>query len=226
MPLEKGAYLRYMGKTKFTKNTKSNAAQSKQIAKNKKAIVMLKHVPEVKTISNFRTYAAAALGVSQFAINTMQQGVGDELRIGDVITLKSIEFNLNIRCTVAESVSRVLLLLDKQNNNAATPVPASQIFDNNTSNLQTCNSVYNPDTVGKNKRYIVLWDSGIIWVDNNTAPFKYTCRIRKRLGWKIHFNGNAGTAADVIDKCLSVYFIGADANINWGYSSNVHYTDS
>ncbi len=236
MPLAKGAYLRIINmkrfksvrsKTKtFNVATKSNMKQSKQISKNQKAIKRLKKLPERKFTLLNRIWATSISTIIQTPLDVMIKGTSDGQRIGDEISLQNIMINFNMQSGGGIGIARAILLLDRQNNNSTSLIPASLLFVSVSTNRDICGSAPNPDFVGKDKRFSFIFDTNMIVLDTIVSPLHFRANIRKWLGHRVHFSSNSGTSADVIDKCVSLYIITADANMIYSFSSVLNYTDS
>ena len=215
------------GNNKFKKTTKSNTKQSIQIAKNVKAIKRLRKQPELKVKASFRSWALSVIGVQQFPLDGLLRGVADGQRIGDQVTWKFSTLNFSATpAGVGNTVFRMLIFMDRQNNNSVIVTPVGNILTHTVTNIQACNSTYNDEFVGKGKRYKILFDTKMHIMSNIQGTVNYQRTVNNRLGHVTHYSTNIGTPADIIDKCISIYFIANDANLNWQMSSKMLYIDS
>ncbi len=220
-------YKNHYKNNKFKSTTKSNEKQSKQIATNTKAIKQLKSAPERKVMLNGRSFLASDTGLDHNVLNGILQGVEDNERIGDQITMKSLQLNLiNALNIDGSTMWRHLIIIDNQNNQGTTEAPLNHIFNRAATFSDATFSTYNDDYVGRDKRYQVLWDSKAQYIAFQSGNNARTYKLHIRLGHKVRFEGNTGTGEDIIDRCIFLYSIHIGAASTWGFSSNIFFTDT
>lgn len=216
------------GTKTYNKMNYNNKAQSKQIAKNTRKINKIAKRPELKYIKNHEITQIVAIGIKQENINSLQRGTSSQLRIGDQITLASLQFKYIVAHTT-ESASigsfRCLLITDTQNNNTVTDTLAGDIFQHAGSELEMLNSNYNYELVGKNKRYRIHYDSGFKCVKPGQSYPCYVVSKSIKMRSKIHYTLNNGNQGDIVDKNIFLYWVFVDTLLEMGWDTRLLFSD-
>ncbi len=218
------------GKRKFSKFTKSNSSQSKQIAKNARAIKQLKAQPEKKVVYAYSGFAApSSVGVHVHVINGLQQGTTESSRIGDQVIFKHLNMNVYFE-SQGVTLFRAIILKDTQNNGSTSPPPSSDIFNHSTSNNDKIVSTFNFDIVGNDKRYRILYDSGpkLLEAGTGNSNERRMFMIKKRipLNNRVIYSSNLGTAADIVDNRYMLYLVFNDLLCKYTSSAQMEFIDS
>lgn len=173
----------------------------------------------------------SATGYNQQGMITMAQGIGDNQRTGDTITLRSIQCNVRMNAVAATVGAvqhiRVLVFQFKMNNSAGIAPTVTDMLVNDVSagGLKTANSFFNVDFI---RQYVILYDK-VITVIQGTNKNVYNLKFRVPLKYarkKIQFNA-AGTNSD---GNIWIATIGSEptlvANITTAAEYRVRFTDS
>lgn len=173
---------------------------------------------------------------------TLPRGDDDGDREGNKILLKSLQVTVhaynntdsNSNTQNAASSIRFMLVRIKQNNGATSHTTANLLLNagNNSNNYI---AQHNPKYVGKYYRILRDWNVSLVPTSNTrqavaTSTFDSNKRYVKkiRVTWKkgceIQFDGNAGTAADVITNNLAIFAYASDSMINFDFAYRIVYT--
>lgn len=159
-------------------------------------------------------------------LNGMQQGPGASQRVGQTITLRSLEIRGYCAAdtqAVNGQIVRYLVFLDRQAN-GAVPAAATDIL--------STNNVAGMRALTYRKRFKIILDKtyqlGIFAGDESQAHFHHYLKFRRPI--KQEFNvGNAGTVADIATNSMYLLVLGTEApgNTDALYAMNVRlrYTD-
>ncbi len=216
-----------------------NQKQNKAIMNLQKKVSKLQKSSEVKFRTFTHLFQALTIGETSFLFNGLLKGTSSDQRVGDSVKLLSIVYrSLITHQGTDRTFVRVILYIDRQNNNVTT-FESDEILLNTSSNLDATISVFEPMFVGKNKKYQILFDeyfqvtSGTISGNsgvtaNHTGTQSHDRIIRKviRLGHTVRYSGNAGNGLDIINNALRVLYITDDAQASMGHSVKLMYIDT
>lgn len=150
-----------------------------------------KHPLDINTSINPDTTGLMTL------LNATVQGDAEANRAGNSILLRSV--NINMKFTMNTSATnttiRYILFFDKEAN-GATPTGANI--------LQNVSPIGNYDH-NQASRFEVLYDNRLTLSVNGTS--EVVKRIYRRLQRHTHYDGVAGTAADIVDYGLWLYMV-------------------
>lgn len=208
------------GSTKKRTYPKRNLVLIKRTVKQcMEKLLELKHIETAIALN-------PALAAGQFVMPLiMAQGTTPSTRIANQIKIRSVclEGTVGLAPATTADVVRALIFIDRQPNGAA---PA--VVDILTA--ATATSCYNMDKVdhlGHRFRFRVLLDkmfeievyAGA--VVTRAIPFSHTVKLNHI----VHYQGNAGTIADLMTNNLSVLIITAAGSATWNGHVSVCYTD-
>ncbi len=218
-------FLRYMSFR--NKNGNGKKTMKKRVTSNTRKIAKLESRFEKKYVYASRGYAAAVIGADLDDINGLFKGTDSQERIGDIV--KTVGINLRVWCSSNGgnvTRSRFLLILTMKNNFEGGTPGVGEIFAHNATLLDTIQSVYNANSVGDDKLFKIIWDSGAL--EQNTTGSNSTrfYNVKKKLGFKVHYDGNTGGPIDILDNRLYLYHINTATTNNWGFSARMSYYDS
>lgn len=232
---KKNASSRLSGSNKRYDNKQDKAIKSLQ-----RQIKVLKKQPETKYLYTTRTYNALASTTPQFtSLNVLPQGDGSNERIGDRIRMVGLMFNAFATHTSTDAtVMRVVIFRNTQTNNSVAN-DSSEILESTFSDLDRIIGGYNKDFVGKGNKYQILFNKRYhiaagassgpsADLSNNVGEHPRSLFISKWIplhNQLVHFSGNAGTAADIVDNSIKVMWLGGDTDMSYGWQSCLHYTD-
>lgn len=172
---------------------------------------------------------------------SLARGDDDGDREGNKILLRSLHvtvhaFNNNgagLGNNDSSSI-RFLLVRIKQNNGATSHTTANLLLNagNNSNNYI---APLNPKYVGKYYKVLRDWNVSLTPIANTRQAVGLTAfdsnkryvkkiRVTWKKGCEIQFDGNAGTAADVLTNNLAIFAYASDANINFDFAYRIVYT--
>lgn len=165
-------------------------------------------------------------------LNGLVPGTAATQRIGQNVSIKSIEVKLRMQVTPATGVDqfvRVLIAVDRQPNGAAPVI----------GDLLTATSVTAPRNLNNRKRFKILMDKpyamgGILNGAGSGSQTSNLRMVKKYMKFKrpivVEYNtGNAGTVADITSNSIYMFTLGTEAAGNTdtnmlGYI-RIRYTD-
>ncbi len=205
---------------------KKTKSLTKEVAKLSRAVGTIQADIEVKYVTFLHLFAATPIGKTTSLLHGLLRGDDDGQRIGDHVKLKSLSLNILVAAFGAGNTTfRSILIVDRHNQGALTIVDA-QVFTNVATTLDTIISPFNPDFVGKDKKYRILFDSGPRIVNGGTSPNQYMRKHRKHLGMNINYAlNNLGTGADIQSSAVRHLFYSTTAGASMGFDSVVTYID-
>lgn len=187
---------------------------------SKKNASLLKSL-ELKYIDQFATSVPIGTGPLFYNLNGLTRGASVLERIGDQITLRSIEIHGIIHGNNADPSSSVRMMLI--NNKAANQVAfdVTQVLENVTATT----ILVSPRNEDGKPRYSVLSDRIMQFqnVGKNTAKFT----IKKKLNLSVRYETNLGTFADIVNNALYLFFV-SDASITFPtltWWSRIYFSD-
>jgi len=159
-------------------------------------------------------------------LNGLQAGTGATQRVGQTISIRSLEIRGYCAVDVAAAngqVVRYIVVLDRQTNGAA-PVAATDIL--------STNNVVGLRALTNRKRFKILLDKtyqlGPFTGDESQAIYHHYLKFRRPI--KEEFNaGNAGTVADIATNSMYLVVLGTEAPGNtdalYAMDVRIRYTD-
>lgn len=195
---------------KVVEGTKKDRAQDKEIKNLKASIKRINREEELKFIDTFQNAAVTTTATITSLVPCIQ-GFNDQTRIGNQISVTSIQWRgriSNAGAATTANVFRLIIGWDRQPN-AANPTSALLMENGVISPLVI--SPYNRDTSDRftilvDKRYNVTAQNAVQTI-NNTIFSGY-----KKLNRIVKYNDtNGGTVADIISNNLFAWMVSNDA---------------
>lgn len=216
------------GSTK-TFNVRRKKNMSSQVRSNKMKIARINSRFEKKFVYAARSYTSGLVGVEQHTLNGLIRGNTELQRIGDSVTLSGLTFRFWTTNSGAPTAQiRFLIIVDTINDNADSVRVATEFFAH-VAGTDAFMSVYNKSLVsskGEKKKYQILYDSGPLEQASGSNITTRSVSKNIRLGHKIAFLDNDGTAGDIINNHIFVWCINSNTNIKWGFSSRISFYDA
>lgn len=179
---------------------------------------------EWKYLDTAATYAVDSTG-SLALLNGLTPGTGATERIGQKITIRSLEYrgyNYVTPTDGTDQLQRIILVLDRQANASALTIAGV---------LQSAN-VYSPRNLQNRKRFKILYDKTFNLNASAEAGSRRFTKFYMKLRRPIitdYNTGNAGTVADIVTNSLYLINLGtnpagatAGGSISW---IRMRYTD-
>jgi len=212
-----------------SRKSKKTSASKKKYAKSSDTRVMNRHVgydglyPEKKFWDMIfsQSLTLTGLTVNQVPNSTdprkilagIIQGQSSKTRIGNKITLTNVNISGRIASVALTAVSRVRVIfyLDRQNNSVDRSLTA---FAGLLDTTLTAGLINLPDSfrdMDQVARFKILKDKTYVITPAGTAASVVSAGVKFKMSWKgsqvIHFNGNAGTFADLPSEDIGVLFV-------------------
>lgn len=223
-------------KTKAYKNTystkKVDTKQDKALKTLTKKVAKLETAPEIKYIWDYDVgEVGASAGLSYFGL-PIGQGDDYNQRIGEVITLKKQEININVIMGAATGALRyrVVYFLDRQVDGnppallTSTSLAAGLLDDSLITDTQ-----FSPINPRCSERYFIYSDKSYVF--NRIEPTlteRHTIKLNKTFNTKIKFATSGATIAAVPSKMPYVAIFAASVTAIGSYDViwKSYYTDS
>ncbi len=223
-------------------SSKKSFKKSRPTAKkNAKKIRVLMKRPEVKFSIPGSSVQSRAGAAHYFALNNLTQGLTNNNRIGDTVEALSINLRVQFGLPVQDLIGtdttvngwtlsffdtrvRILLFIDVKNDNHSA-VTEGEVFNNVASPIENINSQLNRDFVGKGKKYKILYDKYHYVSTQDSSKQQLIVINRKLNNMKVTYTGNAGTAADILDRKIMLGFI-TESDCDMGFRGLYNYRDS
>lgn len=202
---------------------KAPLKRASMLSKLRSDVNKLKRSVEVKSqvtnapIAAIPDLSAAVPTVYNVPEFTILQGITDSTRIGNRITLQSVEL-AGVISSGASSVTRMYLVLDKQSNGATAT--AADVFDGGGPGFM--NGFRNADNLG---RFTIL--SNRLVTAAQVAEDRYFS-VSTRRPLAIHYDANAGAITDLTGNHLLVMYgqYGGGAAVTATSAVRLAYTDN
>ncbi len=213
------------------------------VAKLNKKVNKMRSKVEIKELNKIEVMQNTGGTDSAFTLNTLVRGNASNQRIGNKIYMKLLELkyrlkifanvyngtdtNINWTLGYDQDTVRVLVILDRQNNNGSSVV-INEILENAGTQSQKIFSVYDykfVDSLRDTQRYKILYDR-VHYLSQNISQ---DINVRKfiSLNHKVSFSdGNTGTATDIINNAIRIVFVPSLNNAEFGFSTNLWYSDT
>ncbi len=214
--------------TGFKKYKKKNMSNAKKIKSLERKVAKINNNIEVKHITYTRAYAISAANDATDCFNKVAQGIDDLQRIGDFTTLKHLDVLLfaDVQTTSQEAYFRFIVYNEAYNLGNAVFDP-THMFVYSDTQIAKIGSIFNPDFVGKGKELRIKYDSGPVrMLGGLSGNNKWRIAKHFRLGLKCDYTLNVNANANAIQyNAIKFVMISSSANMNWGLSSFLEYTD-
>ncbi len=210
---------------RFSKNSKNDSAQSKQIAKNQRAIAKLKMAPEMKFRYLLSAIAAQAGGWNSFLLNNMGTGTDDQERIGNSVTAKHIYVSgLLINVTAGNVTTNVRMIVLEHKCAQGVVINPDELMQHTANDTQRVFSPYDNSFLGD---YRIFSDEVITLSALEDSRHKHNYRRSVKLSRKVKYNGNGATIASIEGAAYYVLLCTEGANsVNAEIHATFTYTDS
>ncbi len=224
-----------------TKRKRKPRVSVKKVNKKLNKLIRSIEIKEKNTLASLQLTGGSD---TSFTLNEMERGNANGQRAGDQIVMKrllitvrllipELLFNAtdasqtNWTFSYKQSSMRVIVYMDKQNNNAS-PAPATNtILENAGNQAQKVKSQYDFMFVNHKYnilRYNILYDRVHVLTQNGHQE-KFI-NIRKSLNHKVNYSTNNNNPTDIIDNRIHILFIPVDDQIQIAYSSTIFYSDA
>ncbi len=229
-----------MSKRRFFKKRRKSGLTVKKL--DKKIKKLAKKI-EVKEKSSLITLQLTGGTDTDFPLNELARGTATGQRVGDQVHMKRLMMTIQLlipqldlegtdtttawNLEYKQDSMRVILLIDKQNNNSDAAPVISTILENAGNQAQKIKSQYDYMFVNgpyNRRRYKILYDR--VHVLSQFGPQEKFIRINKSLNHKVNFSTDNGNGTDIVDNKIVIIFIPEGNQIEVAYSSVIFYTDA
>lgn len=189
----------------------------KRIARIEQNIRTIKNKEEVKYADEFSNFNCSQGGTA-FTVNNIAGGNTAITRVGDDITMTSLQFKYAIACSASQLVSqvvRVMIVIDRLHNNSTSSfdgVPIDATGKGLLDNSVITDIRYMPRNLQNQPRYKVLYDKFHVCCPNSintAATTSLQLEIHKTVNLKLNHNvryaGAGGAVGDINRNALSIF---------------------